>query len=42
MNKPNIHINIIIISSFLTGLKNPLSSNGFYLKSKIVEGSYEI
>ena len=41
MNKPNIHNNIDI-SSFRNGLNHPLSSIGFYFKSKIIEGSCEV
>ena len=42
MNKPNIHITIIVISRFLNGLSYFLSSNDFYLKSETGAGSYEI
>ena len=38
-NKPNIHNNIIDISSFQNGLNNFFSSAGFYLKSEALEGS---
>ena len=36
INKPNIHNNIIDISSFQNGLKDLFSSTGLYLKSKVV------
>ena len=40
MNKPNIHNNIIGgISSFQIGLKDLISSTGFYFKRKVLEGS---
>ena len=39
MNKSNIHNNIIGILSFQTDLNNLFSSNGFYFKSKVIEGS---
>ena len=39
INKPNIHNNIIDISSFQNGLNNFFSSAGFYLKSEALEGS---
>ena len=41
INKPNIHNNIIDISSFQNGLNDPFSSTGFYFKSKVIEGSYK-
>ena len=41
MNKPNIHTDIIGISSFRDVLTHPLSAIGFYFKSKIVEGSHK-
>ena len=40
INKPNIHNNINDILSFQNGLNVLLSSTGFYLKSKVVEGSH--
>ena len=39
INKPNIHNNIIDISSFQNGLNNFFSSAGFYFKSEALEGS---
>ena len=41
MNKPNIRNNIIDISSFQNGLNGLFSSTGFYLKSKVIEGSHK-
>ena len=41
INKPNIHNNIIDISSFQNGLNDLFSSTGFYLKSKVMEGSHK-
>ena len=41
INKPNIHNNIIDISSFHNGLNDLSSSTGFYLKSKLIEGSHK-
>ena len=41
INKPNIRNNIIGISSFQTGLKDPFSSTGFYFKSKVIEVSHK-
>ena len=41
INKPNIHNNIIDISSFQNGLDDLFSSTGFYLKSKVIEGSHK-
>ena len=38
INKPNIHNNIIDISSFQNGLNDLFSSTDFYLKSKVIEG----
>ena len=39
INKPNIHNNIDI-SSFQNGLNDLFSSTGFYLTSKVIEGSH--
>ena len=36
-----MHSNIIDISSFQNGLNDLFSSTGFYLKSKVIEGSYK-
>ena len=41
INKPNMHNNIIDISSFQNGLDDLLNSTGFYLKSKVIEGSHK-
>ena len=41
INKPNMHNNIIDISSFQNGLNVLFSSTGFYLKSKVLEGSHK-
>ena len=41
INKANIHNNIIDISSFQNGLNDLYSSTGFYLKSKVIEGSHK-
>ena len=41
INKPNIHNNIIDISSFQNGLNILFSSTGFYFKSKVLEGSHK-
>ena len=41
MNKPNIRNNIIDISSFQNELNGLFSSTGFYLKSKVIEGSHK-
>ena len=41
MNKPNIRNNIIDIPSFQNGLNGLFSSTGFYLKSKVIEGSHK-
>ena len=41
MNIPNMHNNVIDISSFQTGLNVLLSSTGFYFKSKVIEGSHK-
>ena len=41
INKPNIHNNIIDISSFQNGLSSLFSSTGFYYKRKVIEGSHE-
>ena len=38
-NKPNIHNNIIDISSFQNGINELSCSTGFYLNSKVTEGS---
>ena len=40
-NKPNIHNNINDISSFQNGLNYIFNSTGFYLKSKVIEGSHK-
>ena len=42
MNEPDMHTNIIDISSSQNGLNHPFSSTGFYFKSKIVEDSHEM
>ena len=39
INQPNMHKNIIDISSFQNGINDLFSSTGFYLKSKVIEGS---
>ena len=36
INKPNIHNNIIGISSFQNGLNDRFSSTGFLFKSKVI------
>ena len=36
-----MHNNIIDISSFQNGLNDLFSSTGFYLKSKVTEGSHK-
>ena len=41
INKPNIHNNIIGISSFETGINDLFSLTGFYFKSKVIEGSHK-
>ena len=41
IDKPNIQNNIIVISSFQTGLNELFSSTGFYFESKVIEGSHE-
>ena len=41
INKSNIQNNIIVISSFQTGLNELFSSTGFYFESKVIEGSHE-
>ena len=41
ISKPNIHNNIINISSFQNGLNELFSSTSFYLKSKVIEGSHK-
>ena len=41
MNKPNIHNNIIDISSFRNGLNDLFSSTGLNLKSKVIKGSHK-
>ena len=41
MNKSNLH-NDIGISSFRNGLNHPFGPTGFYFKSKIIDGSYEV
>ena len=41
INKPNIHNNVIGISSFQNGLQNLFSSTGFCFKSKVIEGSHK-
>ena len=41
MHIPNIHNNIIDISSFSTGLNILFSSTGFYFKSKVIEGLHK-
>ena len=41
IKKPNIHNNIAGISSFQNGLNNLCSSNGFYFRSKVIEGSHK-
>ena len=40
INKSNIHNNITDISSFQNGLNDLFTSTGFYLKSKVIEGSH--
>ena len=40
INKPDIHNNIIDISSFQNGLNNLFLSNGLYLKSNVL-GSHK-
>ena len=43
MNKPNMHINIINISTFrVDRLNQHFSSNDFNFKGKIVEGCYKV
>ena len=42
MNKPNIHNNVIGgISSFQNEFNDLFSATGFYLKSKVIEGSHK-
>ena len=41
INRPNIQNNIIVISSFQTGLNDLFSSTSFYFKSKVIEGSHK-
>ena len=41
INKPNVHNNIVGISSFQNGLNDLFSAAGFYFKSKVIEGSHE-
>ena len=41
INKRNIYNNTIDISSFQNGLNNLFSKTGFYLKSKVIEGSHK-
>ena len=42
VNKPNIHNNIIDISDFQNWVNVLFSSTGFYLKSKVIEGSHKV
>ena len=41
INQPNLQNNINDISSFQNGFNDLYSSTGFYLKSKVIEGSHK-